>query len=133
VSEALSLIEELGSITKGDPLARANHVVDAARVCAAAGDLALGQRLLEDADAVMARQRHSVVTARAILAEAGGMLGEAAALYDGAATADGLRARARARPGAARSRPLPASLGRRMPTFRSPPRARSSPSSVPTR
>jgi len=87
VPEALSLIEELGSLTESDPLARANHVVDAVRVCAAAGDLALGQRLLEGLDPVMTRQRHSVVTARAILAEAGGTPEKAAAMYEEAATA----------------------------------------------
>jgi hypothetical protein len=64
-------------------------VVDAARVCAAAGDLALGQRLLEGLEPVMTRQRHSVVTAHAILAEARGALGEAEALYEEAAAAWG--------------------------------------------
>jgi DNA-binding SARP family transcriptional activator len=86
-SEALALVEELRSVTEDDPFTRANQVTDAARVCAAAGELALGRRLLEGLAPVMTRQRYSVVTARAILAEAGGMLGDAAALYEDAATA----------------------------------------------
>jgi DNA-binding SARP family transcriptional activator/tetratricopeptide (TPR) repeat protein len=87
MNEALLLIHELDGVTERDPLARANQVADAVRVCAAAGDLGLGQRLVEGVDAVMARQRHSVITARAILAEAGGTLDGAASLYDDAATA----------------------------------------------
>jgi DNA-binding SARP family transcriptional activator/tetratricopeptide (TPR) repeat protein len=85
--EALLLIEELDSLTEDDAVARANHLVDAVHVCAAAGDHALGERLLAGAANVMARQRHAVLTARATLAEADGTLDEAATLYAAAAAA----------------------------------------------
>lgn len=85
-SAAVSLIEEFGRVTEGPSVFQANHVSDVARVCAEAGELALGERLLGESDAVMARQHHSVLAARAVLTEARGRLEEAAALYgEGAA------------------------------------------------
>jgi tetratricopeptide (TPR) repeat protein len=84
---AVSLIEEFGGVTEGPSVFQANHVSDAARVCVEARALALGERLLGKMDPVMARQRHSVLAARAILAEGRGKLEEAAALYGDAAAA----------------------------------------------
>jgi ATP/maltotriose-dependent transcriptional regulator MalT len=86
-SAAVALIEELGTVTKGLTVFRVDYVPDAARVCAEAGALVVGERLLEGIDAVMARQRNSLLAARAVLAEAHGRLEEAAALYGESAAA----------------------------------------------
>jgi class 3 adenylate cyclase/tetratricopeptide (TPR) repeat protein len=86
-SAAVSLIEEFGRVSEAPSVFQANHVSDAARVCAKTGALALGERLLGQVDAVMPRQRHSVLAARAVGAEARGKLEEAAALYGEAAAA----------------------------------------------
>jgi hypothetical protein len=62
-------------------------VVEAVRVCAAAGELVLGRSLQEGANAVMARQRHALLAARAILSERAGREDEASELYQGAPAA----------------------------------------------
>jgi predicted ATPase/class 3 adenylate cyclase len=86
-SAAVALIEEFGTVTKGLTVFRVDYVPDAARVCAEAGALVVGERLLEGIDAVMARQRNSLLAARAVLAEAHGRLEEPAALYGESAAA----------------------------------------------
>jgi class 3 adenylate cyclase/tetratricopeptide (TPR) repeat protein len=63
---------------------RFSVAVDVVRVAAAAGDLELGERMLERPDE-SARTRHSVVSGRAILAEAHGRYDEAARTYAEAA------------------------------------------------
>jgi class 3 adenylate cyclase/tetratricopeptide (TPR) repeat protein len=86
-SAAVLLIEEFGRATEAPMTYRTNHLSDAARVCARAGEFALVERLLGKVEAVMARQRHSVLAAQAVLSEACAKLEEAAALYAEAAAA----------------------------------------------
>jgi predicted ATPase/class 3 adenylate cyclase len=86
-SAAVALIEEFDAVTKGLTVFRVDCGPDGARVCAQAGALVVGERLLEGIEAVMARQRNSLLAARAVLAEAHGRMEEAAALYGEAAAA----------------------------------------------
>jgi tetratricopeptide (TPR) repeat protein len=80
-STSVRLIEEIEEVTRHRPVFRARHLPEAARVCAAAGAIPLAERLLESSGHAAARHRHSVLTARAVLAEARGRLEEAGALH----------------------------------------------------
>jgi tetratricopeptide (TPR) repeat protein len=79
------LIEELAVLTADKPVSRAGVLPTAVRVCAAAGALDLGERLLAAAAKVETRDRCSVLTGRALIAEARRELETAAGLYAEAA------------------------------------------------
>jgi class 3 adenylate cyclase/tetratricopeptide (TPR) repeat protein len=61
------------------------HVADLVRVCVGLGQPATGETLAAQAHDGVARNRHALVTARAVLAEAGGALERAVGGYDEAA------------------------------------------------
>jgi tetratricopeptide (TPR) repeat protein len=80
------LVEELHETARERPAgARAWFLPEAVRACAAAGSLDLAERLFEDVEAVMARDRHSVLIGQAVLDEARGEIERAAGLYREAA------------------------------------------------
>jgi class 3 adenylate cyclase/tetratricopeptide (TPR) repeat protein len=82
LTAAIQLVQELERMTQnGPPCYRAQPLPDVARICKAAGKPDLIERFMEGADAPAARYQHSLVTGRAILAEAQGKLQEAARLY----------------------------------------------------
>jgi tetratricopeptide (TPR) repeat protein len=79
---ALRLIEEIEEITRDRPVFRSRHLPETLRVSVAAGAIGLAERLLDINNVHRAaRHEHSVLAARAVLAEACGKLGEASALY----------------------------------------------------
>jgi tetratricopeptide (TPR) repeat protein len=82
---ALALVEEFEQETLEYPSWRAHELPEAVRVCAAASALETAQRLVQGASEAMTRDRHSVLTATAILAEACGDAAGAAELYADAA------------------------------------------------
>ena len=82
-SEAVNLVEELDERTR-DPF-RAIHVPDAVRICAAAGSLSLGRKLLDGVPTAMTRHRYVRLTGEAVVAEAEGHLEQAAEQYAQAA------------------------------------------------
>ena len=67
---AVRLIEEIEALTRDRPGFRARHLPGSLRVCLAAGAIELGERLLDTPGHVAARHRYSVLTGRAVLAEA---------------------------------------------------------------
>jgi len=82
---AVELIEELESATRDYASWRSHELPDALRVCARAGELELGERLLKGGTEVVARDRHLALAARAVLTEARGETESAAELYAEAA------------------------------------------------
>jgi tetratricopeptide (TPR) repeat protein len=81
---SMRLVAELQSLTRdrdGGHWYRAQHLADLARLCVAAGRPSLAQELLEATRTAPPRHRHAGLTARAVLAEAGGEAEEAARLY----------------------------------------------------
>src|SRR5262249_16387685 len=84
-STAVRRIEELDEVSRDRPVFRARHLPEALRVCVASGAIPLGESLLATSGHAAARHRHSVLTGRAILAEARGRREEASALYAEAA------------------------------------------------
>jgi hypothetical protein len=86
LDSAMRLVQELhdASIAGSGTFNMAIFLPEAVRACAAAGDLDLGERLIE-ADAPFRRYRLDQVTARAILAEARGELDDGSELYREAA------------------------------------------------
>lgn len=84
---AVSLIEELSEKSRDwPPSERSFALPSAVRVATSAGRVDLGERLMEGMDARTARERNSLVSARAAIAEAKGELDGAAELYLEAAT-----------------------------------------------
>jgi class 3 adenylate cyclase/tetratricopeptide (TPR) repeat protein len=81
-AEAVRLVEELGTFTRGQAMRRAQHLPDAIRVCAAVGATSLAENLLEGIEVVAARHRHAVHAARAVLAETQGQLDQSLTLYE---------------------------------------------------
>jgi tetratricopeptide (TPR) repeat protein len=82
---ALRLVEELERATRDGPgCYRADPLPIVARICRAAGEPGLAERLLHGADAPATRYRNCLATARAVLAETRGDLPEAASRYDDA-------------------------------------------------
>ena len=84
-SGAIAAIEELEQATRGRPVWRAQHVPDAVRVCVATGATQLAESLLGRTEVTASRQRHAVLAARAVLAEAHGQHESALGLYEEAA------------------------------------------------
>jgi len=82
---AVELIEELERSTRDYAGWRSHELPDALRVCARTGELELGRRLLDGGPESVPRDRHSALTARAVLAEGKGEAERAAELYAGAA------------------------------------------------
>jgi tetratricopeptide (TPR) repeat protein len=83
---AIAAIEELEDVTRSRPdWTRLLQAVPALRICTDAGELALGERLLDRPDAVGARAENAFVAGRAVAAEARGDVTEAAKLYAEAA------------------------------------------------
>jgi class 3 adenylate cyclase/tetratricopeptide (TPR) repeat protein len=85
VRGAVACVEELERSTRDYSSWRAHELPDAVRVCANAGELELGQRLLEGGAEIVTRDGHLTLTARAVLAEARGEVDRAAELYAEAA------------------------------------------------
>jgi tetratricopeptide (TPR) repeat protein len=84
---ALALIEEFEESTREDAPFRNVHLPDALRVSIFARALDVAERLFEGARGSAARDRHAVLTGRALLAEARGELDDAASLFAEAAAA----------------------------------------------
>jgi class 3 adenylate cyclase/tetratricopeptide (TPR) repeat protein len=83
---AQSLIAELEVATRGQPdWARLLHAVPLLRICVELGELELGERLLDRANARGARLEHALVAGHAVSAEARSRADEAAKLYADAA------------------------------------------------
>jgi tetratricopeptide (TPR) repeat protein len=87
LEEAIALTNEFERTTRGRPSWRAGGISALTRVCAAAGEIALAEKLVEDTPLPLAAvsRRSAVATGRAVLAEARGEMREAAALYREAA------------------------------------------------
>jgi tetratricopeptide (TPR) repeat protein len=84
---AAGLVTEVGRIAVGKVAWYcANDLPDLVRVAAGEGRLQLAASLVYRVRSPAPRHRHGVLTGRAVLAEAGGDLRDAAALYDQAAT-----------------------------------------------
>jgi class 3 adenylate cyclase/tetratricopeptide (TPR) repeat protein len=84
---AVGLIRDLEEDTReSPPRFLAQHVADAARVAVLAGEIDLARRLIEGSAAATTRDRLSVLTARAVVAEAERKLEEAETLYREVAT-----------------------------------------------
>ena len=80
-------LEEIERSTRDRaPAYRALWLTDVARLCVATREIELATRLMTDLDVVASRHVHSVMTARAVLAEAVGNVGEALKGYTEAAT-----------------------------------------------
>jgi predicted ATPase len=84
-ASALGLVEEFREATRSRLLWSAPQLPNVLRICVAAGATALGTSLLEGIEVVAPRDRHSLQSARAVLAEAQGDLERALRLYDEAA------------------------------------------------
>jgi tetratricopeptide (TPR) repeat protein len=83
---AIAAIEELEEVSRDRPdWIRLLDAVSALRMCVEHGRLDLGEKFLDRPDARGARLEHANVACRAIVAEARGEMGEAAALYEDAA------------------------------------------------
>jgi class 3 adenylate cyclase/tetratricopeptide (TPR) repeat protein len=83
---AVSLVREMAKITDDNLEQRGFHLPYATRVLISAGEVELGMTLVPDESSVHSTwARHGVVTARALLSEAGGNLEEALGLYRGTA------------------------------------------------
>jgi tetratricopeptide (TPR) repeat protein len=86
VRGALDLVRELEAFTRDRPSwNRVWYAPDAVRMCVAAGDLELGERFVDGDDVFGVRPHNSLLTVRAILAEARDETNRAAELYDEAA------------------------------------------------
>jgi class 3 adenylate cyclase/tetratricopeptide (TPR) repeat protein len=79
---AVSLIAELEAATRDGPVRRAQHLPDALRVCAAAGEMDLAETLLDRTEVSAARQVNAVHAARAVFAEAEGQRELSLRLYE---------------------------------------------------
>lgn len=77
---AVRLIEEFDEKTRDRP-PRAANLPDALRVCVAAGAIDLAERLFDATPTSAARHQYSVLTGRAVVAEARGELAGAEELY----------------------------------------------------
>ena len=84
---ALALIEEFEESTREDARFHNIHLPDAVRVSISAGTLDVAERLFEGARGTAARDRHAVLTGRALLTEARRELDDAANLFAEAAAA----------------------------------------------
>jgi class 3 adenylate cyclase/tetratricopeptide (TPR) repeat protein len=85
--EAMRLVEDLDQTPDvGLGWYREHFIVDLVRLCVAAGDVTIASRLLERAEAVTARHRLSLESARATLQEALGATEEASVIYQEAAS-----------------------------------------------
>jgi tetratricopeptide (TPR) repeat protein len=85
---AAAALDELAAIVAerdGGQWYRAQWIAELARVAAALGRLELVKELIDTAWPDVARHRHGAASAAAVLAEAGGRLEDAAALYEQAA------------------------------------------------
>jgi class 3 adenylate cyclase/tetratricopeptide (TPR) repeat protein len=83
---AVSLVREMAEITEDNLERRARHLPDATRVLISTGEVELGMTLVPHESSVHTTwARHSVLTARALLTEAGGNVEEAVALCEEAA------------------------------------------------
>jgi tetratricopeptide (TPR) repeat protein len=83
---ALALMAEFESVT--DPMSQFRLIClpDAVRICVAAGGMGEARSLISSRKSSFPRRRFAVLTARAVLAEATGDLGESLSLYSNAAT-----------------------------------------------
>jgi class 3 adenylate cyclase/tetratricopeptide (TPR) repeat protein len=84
---AVSRVDEYREATRNRPYFRAQNLTDAVRVACAAGDLALGEGLLDNVITAAERDRLSDLTARATIAETRGNSQRAEAVH--AEAADG--------------------------------------------
>jgi len=85
--EAMRLVEDLDQTPDvGLGWYREHFIVDLVRLCVEAGDVTIASRLLERAEAVTARHRLSLESARATLQEALGATEEASVIYQEAAS-----------------------------------------------
>jgi tetratricopeptide (TPR) repeat protein len=83
---AIQLVQELDAATRDrPPWYRVLPLPDLTRVCVAAGQLPLAERLLEGVEAHAVRLQHCLATARAVVTEAQGDLEAAVDLYADAA------------------------------------------------
>jgi class 3 adenylate cyclase/tetratricopeptide (TPR) repeat protein len=87
MGQAASLLEEVERSADVSVWYREHFITDLVRLAAAVGDLAIGERLLAHAAPFTSRHRLGVATAEAVLAEARGDAGAAAAAYAAAADA----------------------------------------------
>ncbi len=78
---AVSLVEEFDRSTERYSSYRSHLLPDLLRISVATGRLDLAERVAEQASGAAARFRHAAITARAILAEAGGRIEEAVSTY----------------------------------------------------
>jgi class 3 adenylate cyclase/tetratricopeptide (TPR) repeat protein len=79
---AVSLVREMAEISEDNLEERARYLPDATRVLIATGEVEFGMTLVPDESSVHSTwARHGVVTARALLTEAGGNVEEALRLY----------------------------------------------------
>ena len=87
LASALRLVQELhdASLAGAGTFSSAIFLPEALRACAAAGELELGTRLLDEANDRTPRYRHCLLAARSVMAEARGHLDAASALYREAA------------------------------------------------
>ena len=69
---ALELVREYYDVTRMRPFFRGQNLTDAVRVACAAGDIALGERMLDNMVTAAERDRLSHLTAQATIAEARG-------------------------------------------------------------
>jgi tetratricopeptide (TPR) repeat protein len=81
-SATRELIDELNHKTLHATLYRARYLPDSVRALCAIGDFEYAERLLlQESDVAFARDRHAIVTARAIVAEAKGEMADALELF----------------------------------------------------
>lgn len=85
LASAVDLLEELEVAARGKPLSRCDELPDGCRISVASGALRLAERLLEGSAELAPRNRNTILTARAVLAEARGEVEQAADLYAEAA------------------------------------------------
>jgi class 3 adenylate cyclase/tetratricopeptide (TPR) repeat protein len=78
---AVEHVQELIELTAENPVGRAQHLADAVRACCDVDALPIAEAAMAGADERLPRSQHSMLTARAIVAEARGELAESAGLY----------------------------------------------------